>query len=260
MNEISVERRGRIAIVRFDRGNRANALSLGLMRGLTATARSFEGDYDLSAVILTGRDDNFALGFDLKDAETEALATAGLAERRAALQTGGRMCEAWTAIDALTISVVEGWCVGGGVALAVSTDLRVLASDAALYAPEIERGMNMSWGSVPRIVNLIGPARAKRMLALAEKVPASAALDWGLADEVSDDPMAAALMLAERAAAMPPVALRMVKQGVDAYANALAAAASQADYDQFALTQTGEDYAEGIASFLKGRPARFTGR
>jgi enoyl-CoA hydratase/carnithine racemase len=170
------------------------------------------------------------------------------------------MCRAWAEVEALTISAISGWCVGGGVALAVATDLRVMSRTAVMYAPEIERGMNMSWGSVPRLVNLVGPARAKRMLALAEKVDAGAALDWGLADAVADDPMETAMALAERAAAMPPVALRMVKQGIDAHANALSATTAQADFDQFALAQTGEDYAEGIASFLEGRAPDFTGR
>ena len=259
MGDVDVERNGRIAVVRFDRGTRANPLSLSLMRELTDVARGFENDHELSAVVLAGGADNFCMGFDLKDAETAALRDAGLAERRAALRTGGRMCRAWAEIEALTVSAISGWCVGGGVALAVSTDLRVVGREARLYVPEIERGMNMSWGSVPRITNLVGPARAKRLIALAEKIDADTALAWGIADEAAANPLDAARAFAERAAAMPPVALRMCKRSVDAYAAALADTASWADFDQFALTQTGADYAEGIASFLEGRPARFSG-
>lgn len=259
MGQVSLVKTDRVARVTFDRGYPANPLSLGLMRELTAVAQDLRHDAEINAVILSGRADNFALGFDLKDPETKALANLSLSERRIALQTGGRMCRAWAEIEALTISAISGWCVGGGLALAVSTDLRVMATGATLYAPEIERGMNMSWGSVPRVVNLVGPARAKRILALAERVDAATALAWGLADEVADDPLTAAQSLATRAAEMPPVALRMVKQGVDAYATALAGVAAQADFDQFALAQTGSDYAEGVASFLEGRPAAFTG-
>lgn len=260
MSDVTVERMGRIAVVRFDRGMAANPLSFALMRDLTEVARGFGGDHEVSAVILAGRADNFCLGFDLKDAETARLRDAGLAERREALKTGGRMCRAWAEIEALTISAIDGWCVGGGAALAVSTDLRVAATDARFYVPEIERGMNMSWGSVPRIVDLVGPAKAKRLVALAEKVDAARAMQWGLVDEVAEDAMAEAMTLAARAAEMPPVALRMCKRAVDAYATALGAAASWADADQFALTQTGEDYAEGVASFLEGRSPTFTGR
>ncbi|MEL6795071.1 MAG: enoyl-CoA hydratase/isomerase family protein [Pseudomonadota bacterium] len=260
MSDISIERDGRIAVVRFDRGVKANPLSLSVMRDLTEVARGFEGDHELSAVVLAGGAENFCLGFDLKDAENARLRDAGLAERREALKTGARMCRAWAEIEALTITSVDGWCVGGGVALAVSTDLRVASTNARFYVPEIERGMNMSWGSVPRIANLVGPAKAKRLVALAETVDAAMAVEWGLADEAADDAMAAAMAFAERAAAMPPVALRMCKRAVDAYAGALAETASWADADQFALAQTGEDYAEGVASFIEGRAPKFTGR
>ena len=261
MQHVTVSRSGRIAIVRFDRGIPANPLSYALMRELTAAARDFETDAETSAVVLTGRSDNFSMGVDLKDAETQALRTAPLAERRLALQTGARMCRAWEEVQPLVISAIEGWCVGGGLALAVSTDLRVVGASATLYVPEIERGMNMGWNSVPRIVNLVGPARAKRLVILAEKIGAGRAAEWGAADEVVPDGTAfdAAMALAERAAALPPVALRMCKQDIDAYATALARVASHSDFDQYALAQSGEDFAEGVQAFLEKRQPRWTG-
>jgi len=259
---VTIEKSGRIAVVRFDRGNAANPLSLELMRELTAAARSFADDHETSAVILAGRDDNFTLGADLKDAETAGLREAGLAERRQALMTGMRMCRAWEEIEALTIAAIEGWCVGGGVALTVALDLRIMAAGGHMYVPEIERGMNMSWGSVPRITNLVGPAKAKRIVILAEKLDAARAVDWGLADEVAVNGMAfdVAMEMAERVAALPPVGVRMCKQDINAYANALGYVASHSDYDQYALAQSGEDFAEGVNSFLEGRAPKFTGR
>ena len=261
MNHVEIRREGRVAVVSFDRGAPANPLSYALMRELTAAARSFDDDHETSAIVLRGRADNFCMGFDLKDPETARLHDATLAERRLALMTGARMCKAWEDLQPLTVACIDGWCVGGGVALAVATDLRVVAQSSGLYVPEIERGLNMSWGSVPRITNLVGPARAKRVIVLAEKIMAARALDWGLADEIAPDGDAldAALELAGRAAAMPPVALRMCKQAINAYANALALTASHADYDQFALAQGGADAAEGVAAFLEKRAPRFTG-
>ncbi|MEM9062931.1 MAG: enoyl-CoA hydratase/isomerase family protein [Pseudomonadota bacterium] len=261
MNHVEITRTGRIAIVRFDRGIAPNPLSYALMRELTEAARSFEQDYETSAVILTGRQDNFSMGADLKDPERRAQDTASLAERRQALMTGARMCKAWEEVQPLVISAIEGWCVGGGAALAVSTDLRVAGTSSGLYVPEIERGMNMSWGSVPRIVNLVGPARAKRIVVLAEKIMAPEAEAWGLIDAIAPDggTVDAAMEMAERAASLPPIAVRMCKQDINAYANALAQVASHADYEKFALAQSGEDYAEGIAAFLEKRPPNYTG-
>ena len=259
---VEIERRGRVAIVRFDRGNRANAMSLELCRQLTVAARSFEGDSQTSAIVLTGRAEVFTNGADLKDAELSAARQAPLAERRVLMQTGGRMCRAWEELEPMTIAAIEGWCVGGGAALAVACDLRAAARNAMFYVPEIERGMNLSWGAVPRITHLVGPAKAKRIIILSEKIDATRASDWGLVDELCEPGKAleSALVMADRVASMPPVQVRMIKQAVNASAFALDRATSHADFDQFMVAAASGDFVEGTRSFLEGRPPNYTGR
>lgn len=261
MKYVSIQRQGPISIVSFDRGKSANPLSHALMRELTEAARSFEEDHETSAIVLTGRADNFSMGFDLSDPETQRLREAGLVERRLGVALGKRMCQAWEDLQPLTISAIEGWCVGGGVALSVATDLRVIGESSHLYVPEIERGLNMSWGSVPRITNLVGPARAKRVIILAEKLVAKQALDWGMADRIAEDgrSLDVAMDLAQRAASLPSAAVRMCKEDINAYANALAGVASHADQDGFALALESDDAKEGIGAFLEKRPPDFSG-
>lgn len=257
----TIEKQGRIAIVRFDRGIAANPLSLEAMLELTAIARHFDEDLETSVIVLAGRDDNFSMGFDLKDPDSVAMRTAPLQQRRKLLQTGPRMCKAWEDLEQMTICAIEGWCVGGGVALAVSLDLRVMAEGSTLYVSEIERGMNMSWNSVPRFVNLCGPAKSKRVVVMAERVGAERALEWGLADETTPKggALAEAMRMAERIASLPPVQVRMCKRDVDVAAKALNHAVSFMDLDQYALSQTSNDYKEGVASFLEKRPPNWTG-
>jgi len=259
---VSIEKDGRVAVVRFDRGDKANAMSFAVMDALLEAAQDLARDPDLSAVVLTGQPRRFTLGFDLRDPETMAVARAGLAEQRHRLRTGRDLCEAWTRLEPLTIAAVEGWCVGGGVALAAALDLRIASADAKFYAPEIERGMNMSWGSVPRVTTLVGPSRAKRLLILAEQIDATTAREWGLVDEIVPDgeTLAAARTMAARVAKLPPVPVRMIKQGIERAAHPLAEALSAMDRDQFALAQRSEDYGEAVASFLEKRDPDYTGR
>jgi enoyl-CoA hydratase/carnithine racemase len=257
---LQVERIERILTVRFIRQDSAvNPLSSALMTELTELAHMLEDDFELNAVILTGSPTVFSAGFDLNDGKSRE--KLGLAERRVRTKLGPKMCEAWEKIECLTIAAVEGWCIGGGFALAVSTDIRVAGQGAGFYVPEIERGMNMSWGSVPRSVALIGPSKTKRLFVLAEKIDAKTALDWGLVDEIVPDGSAygAAMKLAQRAAEMPPVSVRMCKEGINAAAFAFAKAVSTMDRDQFLLAQTGGDYQEGVDSFFEKRPPKFTG-
>lgn len=258
---ITTEISDRIAVVRFNRGDKANALSVEATKQLTDAARAFHARPDISAVVLAGGADNFTLGADLKDPARASQKDEGLAQRRISLRAGPEMCEAWEKIDAITIMAIEGWCVGGGAALAVSCDLRVMARSATIYVPEVARGMNMSWGSIPRMTALVGPARAKRLAALCEKIGADTALAWGLADAVADDGKALdrTMDFARMAAELPPTALKMVKRDVNIAALALSQATAHRDLEAFALMQESDDYAEGVSAFLEKRPPRFTG-
>lgn len=260
-NFITTKIDGRIAVVRFDRGDKANALSVEAIRQLTEAARAFHANSAVSAIVLTGNGRNFTLGADLKDPARADQKAQGLAERRLSLRAGPDMCEAWEKVDAITIIAIEGWCVGGGAALAVACDLRVMAKSATVYVPEVARGMNMSWGSIPRMTALVGPARAKRLAALCEKVDAQTALGWGLADAVADEGNAfdRAMEFARMAAQLPPTALKMVKRDVNVAAFALSQATAHRDLEAFALMQQSDDYTEGVASFLEGSTPTFTG-
>jgi enoyl-CoA hydratase len=259
---VSIERRGRIAIVRFDRGTKSNALSYQVLKELTQAMHSFDDDYETSAVVLSGLADVFTYGMQLDDPDIAGISDKGLSQRRVLLQTGPRLARAMEDMAPLVIAAIEGWCVGGGIVLATNADLRITGKSATYYVPEIERGMNMSWGSVPKIAHLVGPARAKRIIILAEKINAETALEWGLSDAVVEDGGAldAAIEWAEKAAAMPPAALRMCKATINAATNALDRAITHADMDQFALAMTSEDYAEGVNSFLQKRPPKYTGK
>ena len=123
--------------------------------------------------------------------------------------------------------------------------------------------MNMSWGSIPRLVALMGPARTKQAVILAsDRIGAADALDWGLVETVADDGkvLDAAMAFAERIAKQPPIPVRMTKRTVNRFAHALDDLGSHMDADQNVLTGLTEDYKEGTTAFREKRKAKFKGR
>ena len=138
-----------------------------------------------------------------------------------------------------------------GVAIALACDWRVLGRTAYLYVPEVRIGLNLQWGALPRLITLVGPARAKRICLMCEKMPAAQALDWGLVDELADDgnTVERALGMAEVVLSMPAPTVRMVKEAVNATAGALHTATSFADADQSQLTASFNRAATARTSF-----------
>ena len=258
---VTVVRDGAVATVTINRGDGRNALSRQVILELTEAARSFTGDLQTHVVILSSRG-AFTAGVDLKDPAVDQMRAAGLLERRQFLKVGPDLCDAWQKVDQVTICAIEKYCVGGGVALAVACDFRIVGESAMMRLPEIPLGMNMSWHAVPRLVSLIGPARTKRFVIFGEKIAAQEMLAWGLACELARDGEATAVARrwAEKIAKLPPNAVRMTKHSVNATANALHQAASFMDLDQYLLTAASEDFREGILAFREKRSPKFSGR
>lgn len=237
LDYVTIEKREGAAVVRFDRKQNLNAFNEKLVVELAAAARSFHDDVDTQVVILSGALNAFSAGFDLKATDGWTSEKDDL-KRRHRAYAGVRLCKAWEEMPQVTIAAMEKLAVGAGVAIALACDWRVLGKGAYLYVPEVKIGLNLQWGALPRLITLVGPARAKRITLMCEKMPASQALDWGLVDEVAEDGQTVekAYAMAEVVLSMPAATVRMVKQAVNATAGALHAATAFADADQSQLT------------------------
>ncbi|MGC6471587.1 MAG: enoyl-CoA hydratase/isomerase family protein [Parvibaculales bacterium] len=232
-----------LAVVTLRRGQGhaggKNPLSLEAMTGLRDVALWLRGDVSTHCVILCG-DPVFTVGADLTDGNLQIKGLPALEQRRT-LKVGPDMCAAWEALEQVTICAMEGFCIGGGLALAVACDWRIASKDCDIRLPEVSLGMNMSWQTNPRLTSLIGPARTKQLVILGESLPAETALDWGLIDWVcgSGETIAEAMKIAQRVLSMPPLPVRMSKKAITAHASQLNEAASLMDSDQFALLALG---------------------
>lgn len=248
-NTVEVERRDNIAIVALARPESLNAFNDELVEELTEVGQSFHRDHTINAVILTGRGKGFCAGFDLKQPPPPQ----DFAERRDVMQLGRRLCRTWEEMPQTTIAAIEGPAVGAGVAIAISCDWRVMAENAYLYVPEVKIGLTLQWQAIPRLVTLVGPARAKRIVMLCEKMEAAQALDWGLAEDIAPagGAMEKALELARVACSMPPVIMTMSKQAINATANAQLHATSFMDSDVSMLVFDTEEARAAREQFRK---------
>jgi enoyl-CoA hydratase/carnithine racemase len=211
---LTVEVEGAIALVTLNRPEKRNALSKELRVELREVAEELDGRDDLACVLVTGAGPVFCGGADVGQPDSFGDGVP-LAQARRIVRQGADLCAAWERLRTMTIAVVNGPAIGGGMSLAVSCDFRVMAPGAYFLAPEVDLGINYSWNSLPRIGNLVGPARAKLIGGLARRVDAETALAWGLCEEVADDPMAAARVLAAEIEERPRLSQQMVKESVN---------------------------------------------
>ena len=127
--------------------------------------------------------------------------------------------------------------------------------------PEIDIGVNLQWKSLPLITHLVGPARAKRLVAGGERIHAGTLLTWGILDELvsRDELTSAAQRLARVYVNKPPIAVQMIKRSVNAISSALDRSVMHMDFDQNILSAETEDAAHAAEAYLDKCPSKFEG-
>ncbi|MBW1710323.1 MAG: enoyl-CoA hydratase/isomerase family protein [Deltaproteobacteria bacterium] len=256
-----VERRGNIAIVILNRPENLNALNLDLMKDIEKVTEEFQDDLETRVVIFTGAGKHFSAGADLGDPKRVAKAKATMLAKQRSAHLGPRMLRKLFEMNQITIAAINGAALGGGACIVSALDFRIGAQDCTVGYPEAKLGISLSWVGLPLCVHLIGPARAKRMVILAQKEKARTLLDWGFLDEVvkNERLMERALEMAEEYASQPPIAAQMIKRSVNSISSALDQAIMHMDTDQVLLTNSTEDHAEGIQAFFQKRKPNFKG-
>ena len=214
MVPVTVERRGDVCVLMLRRPDKLNALSYAVEEALVAALAS-EAVRASRAIVIAGEGRAFSAGADVSEFR-EATAESILSYYRAT----GAVFEQFAALPQPTIAAIHGWCVGGGLELALAADFRVADESARFKLPEVAIGIIPSSGGTHRLVRLLGVARAKELVLLRERVDAEEAHRLGLVTEVvpTGSALERALELAEGLAELPASALALAKQAIDAMA------------------------------------------
>ena len=204
---------GPIGTITLNRPKRLNALSLQLEEDLIAAAAWFDRQPGIKTVIVRGAGRAFCAG-----AALQGFPSPGEDGLRQAADTGRRMADAVENMRAVTIAQLHGWCVGGGLVLAASCDLRVAASSTRFSIPEIDLGIPLAWGGIPRLVREIGPALTKELVITCREFDAEEALAVGFLNRsvAEEDLQSSVAALAEIVASKPAIPIFATKRHTNA--------------------------------------------
>jgi len=254
-NPILTSTEDHVGICRLNRPDVLNALSLDLMKQLTAALETFDADPAIHVICLTGSEKVFAAGADIKD-----MAPASPVD----MYTTNQFAR-WERIRKISKPIVAGVCgyaLGGGCELAMHCDIIIAAESAKFGQPEINIGVMPGAGGTQRLTRAVGKALAMDVILSGRFLTAEEALRFGLVSRVVPDErcLNEALSLARQLTQKPPLALRLAK---DAVLKAHETSLSQGlEYERklFYLLFATEDQREGMTAFLEKRAPQFKGR
>jgi enoyl-CoA hydratase len=244
-----------VRVLRLNRPERRNALATPFLAEIAAAMTAADADEEVRCIVITGGDQIFAAGADIREM-ADRTAPGALADVRPAI---------WAQIRAVAkpiVAAVSGWCLGAGCELLMCCDLSVAARDAKFGQPETNLGIIPGAGGTATLPRLVGRTAAMKMVLLGEPISAEEAQALGLVTEVIQPELVAAraLEIAGKLAGRAPVAMRQAKAMVRAAFDLPHTAHLGAERQAFSLLFATEDKQEGVKAFLEKRPPEWTGR
>ena len=170
-----------IAVVRFNRPAERNALSTPTLDKLDIMLSNLISDHKLNSIIFTGTGNVFSSGADIRE-----LATLDVNRARHFSSKGQRLFQRIAEAPQLTIAAINGYCMGGGLDLALACDIRVAASSAVFAHPGARLGIITGWGGTQRLPRVIGKARALEFFITAQRMTSKEAQEIGLISRIGD--------------------------------------------------------------------------
>jgi len=257
---IVFDRHDAIAILRLNRPDNLNSWNLAMRQELRDAVRACVEDDDLRVLIITGTGRAFSAGEDVRGmGDLSAVGPKGFRRRVRMIHN---VFDEIEQMEIPVIAAINGVAAGGGLELALSCDFRFAADSARMGLPENNVGLIPGSGGISRLVKLVGPSKAKRLVMTGEIVPAEKALAYGLVDEVvpADRLIDHAVAFAEQLAAKAPLALGTAKLVINQCANVDTEAGRNFERIGQSVLKLTEDHLEGAKAFVEKRKPDFKGR
>lgn len=254
-SNVTVSVDGAIGVLTLNRPDVLNALNRELMQELVAELERMDRDDAVKVLVITGNDQAFAAGADIREMADESAVSLLLK----------RQFDVWDRIGGIAkpiIAAVSGYVLGGGCELMMNCDL-VVASDTARFGqPEIRIGVMPGAGGTQRLTRAVGQRKAMELLLTGDTMPAEEALRCGLINKVAPVELylEEALKLARRIANQPPLAVSLIKQAVRKAEDLSLAEGLDFERQCFHLLFASEDQKEGMLAFQEKRRPQFKGR
>jgi len=259
-DQILALRNGAVATLVFNNPEKRNAMSQEMQAAAIDVLKDFEQDEAVRVIIVRGAGDKaFVSGGDISKFESSRSTPEQVAEYNARSQ---RFREAVRGVGKPTIAMIRGFCLGGGLALALNCDLRVTADDAQFGIPAARLGIGYGIDGLAKLVELVGPATAKLLLYTARRFPAAEALRMGLVHQVVPGAELEATVeaLAKTIAGNAPLSIHSAKRVIDELAKDAEVRDAALCERVVAACFASQDYVEGRRAFMEKRRPVFTGK
>ncbi len=257
---ISFDRNDAIAILRLNRPDNLNSWNLRMREELRDAIKACVENDELRVLIVTGTGRAFSAGEDVRGmGDLSAVGPKGFRRRVRMIHN---VFDEIEQMEIPVIAAINGVAAGGGLELALSCDFRFAADTAKMGLPEGNVGLIPGSGGISRLVKLVGPAKAKRLVMTGEIVPAETALAYGLVEEIvpADELMDRAVAFAEQLAAKAPLALGSAKIVINQCVNVDTETGRNFERIAQSVLKLTDDHKEGAQSFIEKRKPNFTGR
>jgi enoyl-CoA hydratase len=257
---VTTEQDGRVAVVTIDRPP-VNALSTPLAEELGAELARLDADEGVGAIVLRGGGERaFVAGADIT--EFPELAASGKADEGGLARGLQALTLQMDAGGTPIVAAIQGFCLGGGLELAMACDVRIAADNAKLGQPEVKLGLLPGAGGTQRLPRLVGHGRALLLNLGGEPIDAQTAYAWGLVEKVvpAESLLDEAKTIAAGFAAQSPHAVAVIREVARTTRDTTLEEGLEAEAKAFARCLVSEDGKEGVAAFIEKRAATWTGR